>query len=90
MKIYCWSCGCNHHFTNGEAEKLLYVLQAELAEGNESAVSNDPMDNMECLLAHEALADDAECYREHTESLIGCRRDGEGIARAEQIGEGNE
>lgn len=74
MEIYCDACNVCHHLTNGEAEQLIYVLQAELAEGRDPEVSKDPISNTLCLQAHLSGATDSEMYLEHVEAFVEIRR----------------
>ena len=83
--LFCQKCGRNHRFEPGQAERLVYALQAALADvmaGNRDHTnfdtinngSNDAFDNFACLEHHAYESWDVEAYAEHCEGQQQARR----------------
>lgn len=74
MKIYCHSCRVSHYFTEGEAEKLIYVLQAEHLEARGATAEDTGYEEYDCIRATLGDAYDSEVYLEHVEAMVGRRQ----------------
>jgi hypothetical protein len=77
MQLYCWNHNMVHPFAPGEAERIVYALTGMLS----TAESSEPLDNppygdpkLVCPREALALAQDSECYLEHVEQGVACRR----------------
>jgi len=77
MTIYCAACKIGHHFSDGEAERIIYVLQAELsdAQADTTILEHTRYIDGYCLRETESHAHNGELYREHVKGLVEQRKE---------------
>jgi len=75
LDLYCYPCSGNHSFSFEDAERLVYVLNASLADANVRAAvdNNDDWPSLACLDDLVFMADDDE-YAEHVNGSVGHRK----------------
>lgn len=79
MRLYCWNHNLVHQFTPGEVEQIVYAFTGLLFDARREEVDGDYAEYhpklMMCPKEALMLANDSECYLEHVEQGVACRRD---------------
>lgn len=76
MDLYCWPHNTVHQFTPGGVEQVVYALTAMVfASGQKHGEGEEYSPRrLVCPQTVLSLARDSECYLEHVEQGVTCRR----------------
>lgn len=74
MDLHCWPHNRTHHFTPGEVEQIVYALTGMLSTEETAEPLGLQEPRLICPKEALALARDSECYLEHVEQGVECRK----------------